>query len=610
MHCLSEWISIRMVTALLIAAPLVAAAQVVASAGIWAAEDLQPPGQVERRIQELIQQLGDEDYFVREQAQAELAKLSVVAFDALNAATTHEDLEIAARAKYLLGLMRVEWVAKDAPPEVRRLLADYELQDDQEKLSRIDVLAKLPGGRGVTTLCRLLRFERSPALSKHAAVELLELLPHDEPPAKDLARQLRTDLEGSRRAAAQWVLTRLRLDEDPHAALGDWAKLIDTEHALLNRSPPQTSAPIVAKLVRYQIHWLKKLDRMDQAMTAMRRLVDLEKGNPETLAELLEWLIEQKAWKVVDELAERFAPQFSTHPTLLYALARAQAEQGDGELADQTAQGALKLHPGDGATQLRMHYETARVLQQQGQLQWAEREYRYLIDSGTPGTPVVAASQNLLAEMLHDQGKDQQAGTILKNLVEAVEARPGGAGLSRPALAPIHSRMNYFFACHSEKEKDPARQYAFLDKAIEADASDIDVLIACYRIADRGPEYHQKILGRIKEETESLREQIADDATDSTPCNQLAWLVGNTEGDFDEALKYSKNSIELNPDYSGYYDTLAHVYFGKGDYENAYKTQLKAVELEPHSGLIVRKLELFRKKWEETRTKQQQDQEK
>ena len=87
--------------------------------------------------------------------------------------------------------------------------------------------------------------------------------------------------------------------------------------------------------------------------------------------------------------------------------------------------------------------------------------------------------------------------------------------------------------------------------------------------------------------------------TEATSYNQFAWLVGNTEGDFDEALRYSKKSIELKPGYGGYYDTLAHVYFAKGDYENALKTQTKAAELEPHSGQIARKLAVFRKKWEE-----------
>ena len=65
------------------------------------------------QIDKLIAQLGDKDYYVRQRAQEELARLGFEAFDALSAATTDDDLEIASRAKYLLRLMRVEWTAEE-----------------------------------------------------------------------------------------------------------------------------------------------------------------------------------------------------------------------------------------------------------------------------------------------------------------------------------------------------------------------------------------------------------------------------------------------------------------------------------------------------------------
>ena len=75
--------------------------------------------------------------------------------------------------------------------------------------------------------------------------------------------------------------------------------------------------------------------------------------------------------------------------------------------------------------------------------------------------------------------------------------------------------------------------------------------------------------------------------------------MANTEGDLDEALKYSQKSLELSPENGGLYDTLGRVYYAKGDYENAVKNQQHAAELEPHSGLIARQLELFKKAREE-----------
>jgi tetratricopeptide (TPR) repeat protein len=487
---------------------------------------------------------------------------------------------------------------------VKKLLGDYELQNKATKLARLRLLAKLPDAKGVPALCRLVRFEKSPVLSKHASVGLLELLPHDGPPQKELADKLRERLAGSSRTGAKWLFTRLRFDDDAEAALADWSKLVEEEHALLQRFPARTSAPIVAKLVRVQIQWFNKFHQTEKAMAAMHRLVDLEKGNQETLAALLDWLIEQKSWQMIDDLSVRFAPQFSGNPVLLYTVAQAQAEQGATKQAGQTAQRAFELNPGKGTSQLRMHYVTARALQQRGQLQWARREYLHVIDSGPPGSSVVVATQHLLSELLHDQAKDFEAADVLKALTAAVEKKPNATAAVGIRLPSIRSRRHFFLACHFHGKNDKTKQREHLDKALESDPTDIDVLIACYRLADQTPEYRRKILGLIHNETSRLRQQIAEDPASSTSYNQLAWLVGNTEGDLDEALKFSRKSIELNPGYGGYYDTLAHVYFAKTDYKNAFKTQTEAAELEPHSDLIARQLEVFRKKWEEPKNTQ------
>ena len=56
-----------------------------------------------------------------------------------------------------------------------------------------------------------------------------------------------------------------------------------------------------------------------------------------------------------------------------------------------------------------------------------------------------------------------------------------------------------------------------------------------------------------------------------------------------------KISIKVVPKQEGPIGSVARVYFAKGDLDNAVKQQSKAVELEPHSGLIRRQLDFFRK---------------
>jgi tetratricopeptide (TPR) repeat protein len=551
----------------------------------------------DQQIARLIEQLGDKEYFVRQQAQTELAKFGFEAFDALNAATTHEDLEIAARARYLLRLMRVEWTAKNDPAEVKKLLADYEMQTMSEKVRRMRALADLPERAGLPALCRLVRYEKSSVCSKQAAIQLFRRGPGEVPPGKDLAEGVRKSLDHSNRAAARWLLAWLRFGDDPGGATSEWTKLVDEEQARLQTAPSETSPEIVAALLRFQIDWLKKLGQLDKAVAAMRRLIDLEQGDPETLAELLDWLVKQKAWKVVEELAQRFHPQFRDHAVLLYTLAQAYAEQGDQARAEATAEQARKLNPGKELEPLIFHFTTAHQLRQRGMFAWAEQEYRHVIANGPAGHPLTATAYLGLGEMFHDRGEDLQAAKVLEELIAAAEKeKPARTEIADRPPGEIRSRMHHFYAEHFQSRNDQAQQRAHLLQALESDAPDIDALIACYRRADLGGEKHQEVRELIKKTAAELQEEIGDDPKNAATYNQFAWLVGNTEGDVDLALKYSKKSLELSPDNGGFYDTLAHVYFAKGDYENAVQTQTRAAELEPHSGLILRQLKFFREK--------------
>jgi tetratricopeptide (TPR) repeat protein len=559
-----------------------------------------------QHVNKLIRQLGDKDYFVRQRAQDELARLGFDAFDALNAATTDEDLEIASRAKYLLRLMRVEWTTENDPPRVKALLRNYEFEDTRSREARMQGLAGLANGQGIAALCRLVRFEKTLLLSKAAAVALLGGQMGADPPDAATVAIVRNNLKGCKRPGAAWLMAWTRLGADPQAVMAQWAKLIDDEQAVLRRVPNESSREIVAGLTRFQIARLKKLGKTDEAMAAILRLVDLEQGNAGTLAELLDWLIDEKAWKAVDRLAQRFRVQLEREPTLLYMLAEAYARQDQKARAEETAKQALGLYPGKRQAELLHHLAAAQHLRARGQFAWARREYDHVIAQGgdAENDEIRAMAQAVLAEMLHDQGQDLDAAGVLQKLVEAIDSgKVTEAELGGRKPNEVRARMNHFFACHWLAKGDAAKQRDALDKALAADPTDVDVLIACYRLAGQPPEYRAKIVELIKKAAAALREQIAEDPENPSTYNQFAWLIANTEGDFDEALRNSQKSLELKPDEGGFFDTLGRCYFAKGDLENAVKNQAKAAELEPYSGLIHRQLELFRGKLEEKKRK-------
>ena len=59
----------------------------------------------------------------------------------------------------------------------------------------------------------------------------------------------------------------------------------------------------------------------------MLRIVAQEQGDTQTLGELVDWLVEQQAWSVIDDVARRFDDQFKQDPFLMYTLAQARLAQ-------------------------------------------------------------------------------------------------------------------------------------------------------------------------------------------------------------------------------------------------------------------------------------------
>ncbi|MGA2059361.1 MAG: hypothetical protein ABSG67_02680 [Thermoguttaceae bacterium] len=600
----------------------------------------------QEQIDKLIEQLGDKDYYVRQRAQSELARLSFDAFDALTAATTNDDLEIASRAKYLLRLMRVEWMAKNDPPEVKEKLKDYELQPEDARQARMHELAVMSEGKGLLALCRLIRFEKSDVLSKIGVIELLKSPSGLEPPKGPRAETIRKLFEKRGRTSASWMLAWIELADDPQT-ITQWNDLIQAEFSLLQRSPGESNREIVSSLIHYQTAWLKKQGQTQEATAAMRRLIDLEdKGDLETLSELLDWLVEQKAWKLVDELADRYKSRFESEPMLLYILAQSQKEQGEAAKAEETAHRAFGLNPSreemnllnrydplnlmnlyrnmvGGGDELKLYHRffiAQHFLRRRGLFDWAKREFEYVIAQGRPIYITTINAQWSLSEMFHDQGDDMAAANVLDAMLKIVDAKTYVVLPSRinsvlqgyylfpkksqdkiieQTIAEVRARKYFLQASHWDAAGDQAKRRECLINALDLEPSDIDVLIACYRLPDQTPEYRKKITDSIRQATEDIRVEIAAVPDNCEYYNEFAWLVANTQGDLDEALKCSQKSLELKPDNGGLYDTLARVYYAKGDYENALKNQQRAAELEPHNGLIAKQLELFKKAREE-----------
>ncbi|HZZ70648.1 MAG TPA: tetratricopeptide repeat protein [Pirellulales bacterium] len=547
------------------------------------AADLNASRSSNKQIDALITQLGSKNFFERQKAQAELLKIGAPAIDALNEAANHDDLEIAERARYLIKLVHVDWVSDSDPTLVRERLEGYEDLEIDDRLRRIKGLSLLPNGIGLIALCRLVRLEKTPFLSKQAALAALSIPDPDGAIWTKRAKQSLETLDGSGRPGAVWIRTVIKALDQPEAALAEWEKIVADETAAREQNGPANDFALVA-LLRREVLLLEKLHRRDQALVVARKQISYERGAPESLIELVTWLTKQQLWELVDEVATKFERPIEQNALLLYTVADARSLQGKTELAEKLASQAFALN----REQLLSHLQAAALMQKRGQFTWMEREYRALIQlPPTRYEPMEA--RLLLSECLHDQGQEKAAAEVLGPIVAPTRANQQIQQVLKTLdrnPSSIAARMHYFQARAYEADHKSAEALRELNKALAQDDTDADVLIALFRLTKDKEADHKKVVQRVNETLDSYRSMIQNAPNDAMAYNQLAWLLAGTHASPDEAISASQKSLELRPGEAGYLDTLGHCYFAKGDYENAILYQTQAIELDPHSGQL------------------------
>ena len=115
-------------------------------------------------------------------------------------------------------------------------------------------------------------------------------------------------------------------------------------------------------------------------------------------------------------------------------------------------------------------------------LRWAEKEFRQLIDSAPANNMWAMNARYLLSELLHDQERDTEAGRLLEETLVAMQRNiKEGSDNNQRELGAVKARMHYFVAM-AVRESDPAKHLEHLEKAMEADPTDADALIALHRL--------------------------------------------------------------------------------------------------------------------------------
>lgn len=570
---------------------------------------------LDARISRLIRELGADQFMVRERAQKELERIGVAAFDALDDAKDDDDVEVALRVRSLLRVISVSWALEDDPPEVKNALKSYGDLSELDRKTRMERLAEFGHPRAIAALCRLACFESNHLLGKEAALLVMK---SSSPPTADelvaLAKSIESTSGASRRPVAKWLRQYARTLVRGPSTMSDWDRLVKAEIDDLHSAAPHTNATIVRDLLRWQCDQLRQFGQSSDAEEVARRMVDLAESSPVELAETVGWLMDREYWNAIARLTERHASDFEKSAILQYRRAESLRRKGDLANADKIAMQAAALVQGTATS----HQDLAMDLRDRGLYEWAEREFRVAISLEAESDPDNMRARYLLGEMLWDIQKPLEAARLWQEFVDKLDKDAQARERFAERRQFFRSRMHYFYAQDHAKRQEWDKVREQLELGIRHDPTDADVLIAMFRFPKADDAWKLKANSLIDDAAAQFLdlarkwEQIADQQLPpdqqqevasnlATACNQYAWLVGNTRGDFDEAIRRSHRSVELMPKTASYLDTLAHCYFGKRDYANAVKYQSLAAKREPYTQQIQRQLEVFRAALEGTR---------
>jgi len=593
------------------------------------------------RIDQLISQLGSDRYFDRRHAEELLIERGADVFDQLQEAEEHPDLEIATRARYILQRIRVEWTRPDDSAEVRAAMEGYGGLSRAGRLERMTELNALADGEGLGALCRIARFEPFPQLARAAALVVMQsVAPSDAIPERVAA--IRQELGDSKRPPVLWLLTYCEQLEKPEQVIDRWLDLIDEEATRYIEDSAETNALFMFRMLSFHLELCRNSSSPSDILSNLSKRIEIlsregaqlgkllvvltpvmsrseiteflgpagvadwlwteNRGELFGMAYAMNWLLENEQWEALELFEDQYEKTIRTQRLLIYLAAIARDKQGRDDLAEEFAKRAINLIADDAATR----DDIGDLIGELGRHDWAEREWWFVVEAYPVSTIdaesallSLSARLSLASLRLHDRSEDGRAAELMAEMIDALEADPQlmkdikASRIGRDQVDQSYVQREYFLACQAANEGSHEEQRKFLEAAIDLNPEDPDVLIAMYRLENSDDGFREQTVLRIQQAVRTIEGYIEQEPGNAQSYNYWAWLVSNTEGDYDQAVEYSLRSLELSPDSPSYLDTLGRCQYAAGNLEEAVRVQREAVSRHPHLQVMRDQLELF-----------------
>jgi len=512
----------------------------------------------------------------------------------------------------------------------------YETSEVHAKLAALELMKKLQPNRIPGT-------DAQPPANLSFEPKILQALLRNS--QIDLSAQVLEATKRSSSSAAKWL--QLAYSNPQPWPADVWLGILDEEQRLVENSSPQTNINLFVDFAT----WLAKqaasqVEGRQTALKIARRIPPLLLAgppDPEKLTEFANWAIESQLPELVIDQYRQLPKQFPQNsPTLLnYLLAKSFALLNQKELADQIAKLTLERKtfsldfsknpteildanlPGNAQNPLLFRSATfsferislAQELVETGDFAWAEAELRLALE-GQEDSPerITILGLHTLTQLLHDQQRDKDAADALERWASRYQNerlfRMQVEDLDLDLASNYHLFRGNQYA--QENQPDKAREQFLI--SIAQSLENVDALIGLARLAgpNETPEQKRQRDSQQERSISMLRNRIDEIERDirvanlmfqsmekkrlANFLNTLAWLMINTDSDPREALLLSRRSCSLDPQQSAFQDTLAHCFEKNGQVLQAFKTQLKAIKLEPHQLSLQRALNRFYEK--------------
>ncbi len=501
----------------------------------------------------LVRQLGDEDYYVRQQAQEELIKLGIEAFDDISTALRDPDPEIAERAKLIFSHLENDSIRLDHPLIQEILKSISRETDPVQNVWRLRYFGSsdpFPKSEGLSTLCRFLRFNRDVAIRAEAAKAILISTP-------------------------QGPLLRKRWFQGVKSAVGN-----PRDDVILRMVGAYAVAGLAVEKERDD---MLESDGRDPGMRGETREAAREK-----VRRFAEQLAIFQATPEYDSLLPGSCSDILVH----YTLAEFQQAVGLDDDCDKTVAAALAGEPQIPASAdpfqvcdlykfsaWAAHYEAgSHLLVFRNRLEWAQKEFDLAL--GHAGKTSLAGFIHILYSGICLLREDDAAAAehLEKGIPIIDELEVKGIATEFFYNRPAYLKYVRARAARAAGKIDESHQ--LLAEALNHDPYLVDAVILLFQLhrdfpdADtgNGPGIPKPAVPKLIEALqEQLKNNLRNADWDTTPqyLNDWAMLAAGTDQADEMALRCAQAALKACPEKVEYLATLADVYAALGFLEKA-----------------------------------------